>query len=427
MGLDALIPTGRGGLAAAVFAACAGLVVFILVGRPVHATPAGIPVVVASVERADLAAAQSFVGTVYPARVSDVGSAVDGRVTRLPIEDGQRVAAGEPIAELLRGLLEIERSGAAAELERRSQVLGELRAGSRPEEVEQARAVVAGLAARLEYARNRLTRLTRLAERGTSTEDELLVARTDVREAEAQLAGARAALALVEAGPRTEAIAQAAAARDTQKAELERIDDQLGKHTIRAPFSGWVVERFTEQGQWLARGGLVARIAELDRVEVEVQVPELAVGTLPVGADVRLEIDAAPQRTWIGRVERVVPQADLLSRSFPVKILLDNLVVAGQPLLRGGMLARAWLPVGKSGPATVVPKDALVLGGGTPMVFVVDVAAAPGTGAVRAVAVAPGAAVAGAVEVRGDLEPGQLVVVRGNERLRAGASVSFTP
>lgn len=412
---------------APVFAVLAGLTPLFLIGPPALATPAGIPVVVAPVEKVDLAASQPFVGTVYPARVSDVGSAVDGRVVKLPIEDGQRVAAGEPIAQLLRGLLEIERSGAAAELERRSRVLGELRAGSRTEEIEQARAVVAGLVARLEYARNRLSRLTRLAERGTSTEDELLVARTDVSQAEAQLAGARAALALVEAGPRTEAIAQAAAARATQEAELERIDDQLGKHTIRAPFAGWVVERFTEEGQWLARGGLVARIAELDRVEVEVQVPELAVGTLPVGADVRLEIDAAPQQTWIGRVERIVPQADLLSRSFPVKVLLDNLVVADQPVLRGGMLARAWLPVGKTGPATVVPKDALVLGGGTPVVFVVDVAAAPGTGAVRAVPVAPGAAVAGAVEVRGDIEPGQLIVVRGNERLRAGMSVSFTP
>ncbi len=374
-----------------------------------------------------MAASQPFVGTVYPARVSDVGSAVDGRVVKLPIQDGQRVAAGEPIAELLRGLLEIERSGAAAELERRSQMLGELRAGSRPEEIEQARAVVAGLAARLEYARNKLSRLARLAERGTSTEDELLVAQTEVSQAEAQLAGARAALALTEAGPRTEAIAQAAAAQAAQKAELERIDDQLSKHTIRSPFAGWVVERFTEEGQWLARGGLVARIAELDRVEIEVQVPELAVRTLLVGADVRLEIDAAPQQTWIGRVERIVPQADLLSRSFPVKVLLDNLVLDGQPVLRGGMLARAWLPMGKTGPATVVPKDALVLGGGTPVVYVVDVAAAPGTGAVRAVPVAPGAAVAGAVEVRGDLEPGQLVVVRGNERLRAGVAVSFTP
>lgn len=411
-----------------VFRSCFGCVLVLAgLGMRAAADSAGTAVVVATVERVDLAAAQSFVGTVYPARVSDVGSAVDGRVVRLPIEDGQRVAAGEPIAELLRGLLEIERSGAVAELERRSQVLAELRAGSRPEELAQARAVVAGLTARLEYAKSRLTRLTRLAERGTSTEDELHISQTEVSRAEAELAGAQAALALAEAGPRAEAIAQAAAAVSAQEAVVERIDDQLAKHTIRAPFAGWVVERFTEEGQWVARGGLVARIAELDHVEIEVQVPELAVGSLATGADVRLEIDAAPQQTWIGRVERIVPQADLLSRSFPVKVALDNLVVAGQPVLRGGLLARAWLPVGKTGPATVVPKDALVLGGGSPLVFVVDPAGGPGAGTARSVPVAPGAAVAGNVEVRGDLRPGQLVVVRGNERLRPGMQVSFAP
>ena len=394
----------------------------------VHAAdPAGVPVVVARVEEVELAAAQSFVGTVYPARTSDVGSAVDGRVVRLPVEDGQRVAAGEPIAELLRGLLEIERSGATAELERRAQVLAELRAGSRPEELDQARATVASAKARVEYARNRLARLARLAERGTSTEDELLVAQTEVSQAESQLAGARAMLALAEAGPRKEAVAQAAAALAAQEAEVSRIDDQLSKHTIRAPFAGWVVERFTEEGQWVSRGGLVARIAELDRLEIEVQVPELAIGTLAVGADVRLEIDAAPQQTWIGRLERIVPQADLLSRSFPVKVLLENRVVDGEPVLRGGLLARAWLPVGKTGPATVVPKDALVLGGAQPLVYVVDPAAAPGTGTVRPVPVALGAAVAGTVEIRGDLGPGQLVVIRGNERLRPGMQVSFAP
>lgn len=395
---------------------------FLAAGEPLAA-----PVVVSRVEQAELAAAQSFVGTVYPARISDVGSAVDGRVVRMPVEDGQRVAAGEPIAELLRGLLEIERSGAAAELERRAQVLAELRAGSRPEELDQLRATVAGATARVEYARNRLARLARLAERGTSTEDELLVAQTEVRQAESLLAGARAALALAEAGPRQEAIAQAAAALAAQQAEVARIDDQLAKHTIRAPFAGWVVERFTEQGQWVARGGLVARIAELDRLEIEIQVPELAIGTLAVGADVRLEIDAAQQQTWIGRLERIVPQADLLSRSFPVKVLLENRVVDGEPVLRGGLLARAWLPVGKTGPATVVPKDALVLGGAQPLVYVVDPAATPGEGTARPVPVALGAAVAGTVEIRGDLRPGQLVVIRGNERLRPGMQVSFTP
>lgn len=386
-----------------------------------------VAVVVARAEQREVAAAQPFVGTVYPVRVSDVGSAVDGRVVELPVLEGQHVEARQPIAELLRGLLEIERAGGLAELDRRRQVLAELRAGSRPEEIARARADVEGLVARRDYARSKLERLRRLAERGTSTADELLDGERELRQAEALLQSSTASLALAEKGPREEQIAQAAAAVAAQEAAVERIDDQLSKHTIRSPFDGWVVELFTEQGQWLARGGLVARIAELDTVEVDVQVPELSIGSLAVGADVRLELDAAANHTWIGKVERIVPQADLLSRSFPVKIALANEVIDGQPVLRGGMLARAWLPVGKTGLATVVPKDALVLGGQAPLVYAVDAAAGAVQGVVRAVEVSLGSTVGGAVEVRGPLDPGQVVVVRGNERLRPGMAVSFSP
>ncbi|MDA1202472.1 MAG: efflux RND transporter periplasmic adaptor subunit [Planctomycetota bacterium] len=384
------------------------------------------PVVAGQVATMELAAGQPFVGTVLPARTSDVGSAVAGRVVDYPIVDGQHVAADESITQLLRGLLEIERRGGAAELERRRQELAELQAGSRPEEIAQARAIVAGFEARLAYAKSRLTRLARLAERGTSTVDELQDAQTELQAIEAQLAGSQAALALAEAGPRREEIAQAAAAVAVQEAEVERIDDQLAKHTIRAPFAGWVVERFAEKGQWLSQGSLVARIAELDRVKIVAEVPEMSVRFLSPGAEVRLEFDAAPDQTWVGHVARVVPQADVLSRSFPVEVLLDNRVADGEPVLKGGMLARAWLPVGKTGSATVVPKDAVVLGGFRPFVYLIEPAGADATtGTVRPVDVALGVAVEGHVEIRGGLEPGQFVVTRGNERLRPGMAVSF--
>ena len=355
-----------------------------------------VPVVVARVVTMNTASGQPFVGTVLPARTSDVGSAVDGRLVELPILDGQHVVENEPIAQLLRGLLEIEREGAVAELDRRRQVLAELKAGSRPEEIEQSRAIVAGFEARLAYARSRLTRLGRLVERGTSTVDELQDAQTELQAIEAQL----------------------------QEAEVEHIDDQLKKHTIRSPFAGWVVERFTEKGQWLSRGGLVARIAELDTVEIETQVPESSIASLRVGADVRLDFDAAPDRAWIGKVARIVPQADLRSRSFPVRIQLENRVVDGVPLLKGGMLARAWLPVGAMDNVTVVPKDALVLGGPIPIVFCIDSADGK-TGTVRPVEIALGSAIEGHVAVRSGLQPGLLVVVRGNERLRPGMQVTF--
>jgi len=404
-------------------------------GRAATAAPprgnAAAPVEVATVRRVDLATGQSFVGTVFPARSSDVGSAVDGRVVALPVREGQAVEAGEPVAELLRGLLEIELAGSLAEHDRREQLLAELQAGSRPEELDQARADVARLEAAVEYARSRFNRVERLVNRGTTTTDELQDALAEVRQAEAELRRSRAALAMAEAGPRVEQIAQAAAAVAVQRAAVDRIEDQLKKHTIRAPFAGWVVERFTEKGEWVSRGGLVARVVELDRVEVEVQVPERLVSTLRKGMEVRLEFDAAPTVTWIGIIDHVVPQADLLSRSFPVKVLLDNRVEDATPVLRGGMLARAWLPVGRVGQALVVPKDAVVLGGPNPVVFAVQPAAggpaagSNGTGTVQPVPVRLGAAVEGAVAIEGSLAVGGLVVIRGNERLRPGMTVRY--
>jgi multidrug efflux pump subunit AcrA (membrane-fusion protein) len=120
----------------------------------------------------------------------------------------------------------------------------------------------------------------------------------------------------------------------------------------------------------------------------------------------------------------------VLSRSFPVRISVTNRIDDGTPVLKGGMLARAWLPVGTPGRVTVVPKDAVVLGGAQPVVYVVEPAAdasGSGTGTVRPVPVSLGAAVEGNVEIRDGLEAGRLVVIRGNERLRPGMKVVFEP
>lgn len=106
-------------------------------------------------------------------------------------------------------------------------MLAELEAGSRPEEIDQARAIVAGFEARLAYAKSRLARLGRLVERGTSTVDELQDAQTELQAIEAQLAGSKAALALVTAGAHKEQVAQAAAAAATQEACQDQRDSPL--------------------------------------------------------------------------------------------------------------------------------------------------------------------------------------------------------
>jgi RND family efflux transporter MFP subunit len=138
---------------------------------------------------------------------------------------------------------------------------------------------------------------------------------------------------------------------------------------------------------------------------------------------VRLEITSLPTENYIGRVAEIVLQADLRTRNFPVRVRLNNKVVDGVPQIKAGMFARATLSVGQIANALLVPKDAIVLGGPTPIVFVADGAALGKAAKARTVPVQLGAAWEGYLQVKGDLKPGESVVVQGNERLRPGQDV----
>jgi RND family efflux transporter MFP subunit len=406
------------------------LLSLLAVGSSAMAQPgaAPAPVKVASVIERDIAAGQAFVGTVMPTRVSSVGSAVDGRVIDFPVNEGDRVSKGQVLAQLLTGQLDIQLAGAKAELELRKHALEELQNGSRPEEIEQAKARYLSSQAAAEYAAARLDRTRRLYERGSITPDEYQQATSQANQATQAAAEAKAAYDLTVAGPRRETIAQAAARVAVQEEEIRAIEDQLAKHTIRSPFDGYVVSEFTEIGHWVAKAGLVAKVVELDQVDVEIMVLESYVPALRIGQTVRVEIPALGAEPIEGQVAIVVPQADARSRSFPVKVRIKNQFSDEQPLIRAGMFARVMLPVGTVGEALLVPKDSIVLGGPTPVVFVVDPDPKdPAKGTARRVNVQLGIADGGLIEVKGELRAGQKVVVLGNERLRAPAPVQILP
>ena len=97
---------------------------------------------VAPVQQQAVAAGQEFVGTVFPTRTAVIGSAVDGRVIEFPINEGDRVEAGQTLAQLLTETISLELQAAEAELQLRQEEWNELNNGSRSEEIEQSRARV---------------------------------------------------------------------------------------------------------------------------------------------------------------------------------------------------------------------------------------------------------------------------------------------
>lgn len=403
-------------------------------------------VIVAPVQQRKLETGQTFVGTVVPLRTSTVASAVEGLVDELLVREGDEVKKGDTVLAKLRDRqLKIQEAAAGAELQVRTNARDQL-IESLPSEIDQAHARMKAAEALMTFTGTRLKRSRELTKRKAISDDELeqvvsaaLAGQEKYRETKLAWELARAV--------REDKLHQAEAQVAVQRQELLRLQDAIKEHTIRAPFAGYVTKEHTEVGQWIAKGGPVVEIVRLDRVRVEISVPEAYLAQVREDMKATITIGALPGELWEAAVSAIVPQADVRSRSFPVKIELQNRPGPGGVLLKAGMFARVTLPVGSKANALLVPKDALVLGRGSPVVFVVDPMPASGPqagppskgspapggpptgpvpdGMVRRVPVELGTATEDLIEVRGPLKPGDRVVVEGNERMFPGQPVSI--
>src|SRR5207253_6570302 len=200
----------------------------------------------------------------------------------------------------------------------------------------------------------------------------------------------QAALRVLTQGPRQLKTEQARSRVAAQQAELSRLEAQFDRHTMKAPFDGWVSAEHTEIGQWVMQGDPIAEIVELNEVDAEIAVVEDFIGNLHTAVEGVVEVPALAQEKFIGRVAMINPQADPRAHTFPVKVRVPNRIENDQPLLKSGMFARVTLAAGKPTPCVLVPKDAVVLGGPQPLVLVA--ASAGDKTTVRAVPVTLGPA-----------------------------------
>ena len=387
------------------------------------------PVVVATVLEKQISIGQRVVGTVEPLRASTIGSAAEGRVLEFLVNQGDAVKKDQPLARLRTDTLMIELSAAKAELTLNEQLLAELKNGSRPEDIEEARARMLGAKSAMETSAAQLRRVQSLAASRATSAASLDEALQRAEFSRFTFSAAEALLKRIQLGPRIERIAQADARVELQKQKVRLIEDRLAKFTIRAPFDGYVAVEYTEVGAWISQGDPIAQVVQLDEVEVQAPITAEHAVQLRRGDTIRVEFPELPNHLITGTVDRIVPVADSRARTFPAYIRLQNSLRDGTPLLMAGMLARVDLPAGEKHTMPLVPKDALVLNAAERAVFVVDRDASNGKhsalGTARKVDVELGVAVAGRIQVRGDVHADDLVVVVGNERLRDGDRVSI--
>ncbi len=252
--------------------------------------------------------------------VTDVSPQVAGLLQTLKAHEGEWVKADETLFTLDDGLYRAaaERAEAALAVAEANLAVAEANRdktenGSRPEEIRAAEAEAARLQAQFAQAESDWRRIRSLADSGVVTPAARDQAQTNLETARQSLARARENLDLLRHGARAEdkaaamaAVAQARAQVTAARAALASAKLDLAHCTITAPFSGWVVRRWQEEGVMLAAGRPVLSVFDPASLRVDANIEERDLYRVAEGDRAELEIDGFPQLKLTGRVERML-------------------------------------------------------------------------------------------------------------------------
>jgi len=320
------------------------------------------PVVTAKVTSGDMAPQSEFIGTVFFTEISDVASEVIGKVVEINVVDGQRIKEGDVMFVLSSTQLNAS--------------------------IRRARALSLQAKAAFESAKLEHDRISTLFESKAVAEGEF----------DSKRLAADALQYHYQA----------------MQADLTQLLDKSKKKTIRAPYDGVVIDIKAARGEWVSSGTVVVETARDDEYEVVVNAPKEAFGVVKPG--LKVEVKAAGIEVP-GEVFAVIPKGDVATRTYPVKIRVEN--TGG---LAEGMEARVLLPRGLGGETLIVSRDAVISMRGENVVWaVLDGKAVP----MPVYVIGFRGMMAGVKSEK--LKEGMDIVIKGNERLRPGQAVAAQP
>lgn len=320
--------------------------------------PPPAPVEVANATNERLSSVVWMPGTVVSRHDARIAAEVSGRLTWVA-DVGDTIEAGDVLAKVDDAMLQLERREAETSIQQyRTQ---------------------------LDYSAKRVNRLQSLANSNSAAAQELDNSQAEKSSIEQQLAQAQLA--------------------------LDRINLQIEKSQVKAPFAGQVAERVAQPGEFIAPGGQLVRLVDLGNLEIRAQAPMAAASYVSRGMNVLVRQGESEE---LHAVRTVIPVGDERSRMFEVRVSVPH----GSAVVGGAV--RVAMPTSEPRSVVAIPRDALVLRSNETFVYRVNA-----DGAAERITVEPGIGYGSLVEVRGELAPGDTLVVRGGERLQPGQTVSI--
>jgi len=364
-------------------------------------------------------------GYVIPRRRVEVSSKMSGRVDELFVDRGDTVAVGQVLARLDDKDVQAQLRQARAARQAAAARLEEAVAGSRPQEIERAKAALEEAEANLQTSQINLERVSRLHEKGVLAKQALDEARNTYDVASAQVKVARKNYELIQLGPRAEQIQLARAQLAETEASIAFWETQLDNTIIRAPVAGTVLERLIEKGEMVTTGFVSGRgaksalvsIADLKDLEVELDINESDIPRVRLAQQCSVSPESYPDKKYPASVREIAPEANRQKATIQVKVTIKD----PDRYLRPETNAKVnFLEDPKEQPATLrsrilVSKSAVLPG---PALFLAK------NGTAVKTSVTLGIEQSGRVEVLTGLSGGEQVIVSGLDGLTDGLKVS---
>lgn len=282
----------------------------------------GATVSVEAVKNRDLQAIVSASGKIQAKRFVNMSAVQMGRVTKLSVEEGDRVKEGQ-------FLLEIDPNSLKGTVQR-----GEASVAAAESSLAQARVNVQTAQANLVLARDQANRQRELWKQGLTTREALDQAESTLKVRETELAARRTDVA-----NREQMIRQEQAALSTSRYNLSQV-------TLVAPFDGIVTRRNIEEGENVVVGTMnnagtqLLTIADMSVIEAEVEVDETEIPQVKIGQPAKVTIDALTDQSFTGKVTEIgnsplqtaaQTQAGQQATNFKVTVQLDHSIDAARP------------------------------------------------------------------------------------------------
>lgn len=328
------------------------------------------------------------VGTITARTASTISAKLMGTVLAVHVHEGDLVKADDLLVTL-------DPRQVTAQLDKAQAALREAR---RAETSAMSARNAAKAAAELANATYR--RYTQLIKDNSASQQEFDEVEARHRQAQAALAQAEAQLEASQSR-----IQQAAAA--VREATLSKKDAM-----VRAPYDGQVVSKMVDEGDLASPGTPLLTVEQEGLFCADLVLPERHIQAIKVGQPVKVTVSALNSQPVTGKVGRIVPSADIQSRSFQVKVNMPPGLD-----LKSGMFARVFIPLGGTG-MMLVPQTAVVVHGQLTGVFIVDQ-----DHVARLRLVRTGKQYGDRVEIISGLQAGQRYVTDVPVKLQAGVKV----